>query len=96
MTKPKPFCYFKTLPEIIRLAVMMYVRFSLSLRNVKDLLHERGIDMCHETFGLHMSYKKLRFGSYMWRKHLAASLQFSDCNPVESALIERSGAVEVN
>jgi len=28
-----PFRYFKTSPEIIRLAVMMYVRFPLSLRN---------------------------------------------------------------
>lgn len=44
-----PFRYFKTSPEIIRLAVMMYVRFPLSLRNVEDLLHERGIDTCHET-----------------------------------------------
>ena len=31
-----PFRYFKTSPEIIRLAVMMYVRFPLSLRNVED------------------------------------------------------------
>jgi len=49
MTKPSPFRYFKTSPESIRLAVMMYVRFPLSLRNVEDLLHERGIDICHET-----------------------------------------------
>ncbi len=27
----------------------MYIRFPLSLRNVEDLLHERGIDICHET-----------------------------------------------
>ena len=44
-----PFRYFKTSPEIIQLAVMMYVRYPLSLRNVEDLLHERGIDICHET-----------------------------------------------
>jgi putative transposase len=49
MTKRSPFRYFKTNPEIIRLAVMMYVRFPLSLRNVEDLLHERGIDVSHET-----------------------------------------------
>ena len=49
MTKPSPFRYFKTSPEIIRLAVMLYVRFPLSLRNVEDLLHERGIDVSHET-----------------------------------------------
>jgi len=28
---------------------MMYVRFPLSLRNVEDLLHERGIDVSYET-----------------------------------------------
>ncbi len=44
-----PFRYFKTSPEIIRLAVMLYVRFPLSLRNVGDLLHERGIEVSHET-----------------------------------------------
>jgi putative transposase len=49
MTKRSPFKYFKTSPEIIRLAVMLYVRFPLSLRNVEDLLHERGIDVSHET-----------------------------------------------
>ncbi len=28
---------------------MMYIRFPLSFRKVEDLLHERGIDICHET-----------------------------------------------
>jgi len=49
MAKRDPFKYFKTSPEIIRLAVMIYVRYPLSLRNVEDLLHERGIDISHET-----------------------------------------------
>ena len=49
MTKHSPFKYFKTSPEIIRLAVMLYVRFPLSLRNVEDLLHERGLDISHAT-----------------------------------------------
>ena len=49
MKNHNPFRYFKTSFEIIRLAVMMYIRFPLSLRNVEDLLHERGIDICHET-----------------------------------------------
>ncbi len=44
-----PFRYFNSSPEVIRLVVMMYVRFPLSLRNVEDLLFERGIDLCHET-----------------------------------------------
>ena len=48
-----PFRYFKTSPEVIRLAVMMYVRFPLSLRNVEDLLHKRIIsNMRHRQIAL--------------------------------------------
>ena len=49
MTKPAAFKFFKTSPEIIRLAVMLCNRFPLSLRTVEDLLHERGIDVSHKT-----------------------------------------------
>ena len=31
------------------MAVTLYIRYSLSLRNVEDLLFERGVDICHET-----------------------------------------------
>src|SRR5680860_335415 len=44
-----PFRYFNSSPEVIRLTVMMYVRYPLSLRQVEDILFERGIDICHET-----------------------------------------------
>jgi len=44
-----PFRCFNSSPEVIRLVVMLYIRFPLSLRNVEDLLSERGIDICHET-----------------------------------------------
>jgi len=44
-----PFRYFSSLREVIRLTVMMYVGYALSLRQVEDLLSERGIDICHET-----------------------------------------------
>ena len=64
MKNHNPFRYFKTSPEIIRLAVMMYVRFPLSLRNVEDLLHERGIDICHET----VRYWWNRFGPMFARE----------------------------
>jgi len=50
MTKRSPFRYFKTSPEIIRLAVTYYVRFPLSLRSFEDLLHERGIDVSHDLW----------------------------------------------
>ena len=78
-----PFRYFKTSPEIIQLVVLMYVRFPLSLRNVEDLLHERGIDVCHESvrlwvdrFGPMFAGKiRVRRASFMrqipqWRWHL--------------------------
>ena len=77
-----PFRYFKTSPEVIRLAVMMYVRFPLSLRQVEDLLSERGIDICHETvrawwnrfgpmFAAEIRKRRVHHRSYSnWRWHL--------------------------
>ncbi len=77
-----PFRYFKTSPEIIRLAVMLYVRFPVSLRNVEDLLHERGIDISHETvrfwwnrfgpmFAADIRKRRVHHLSYSyWRWHL--------------------------
>jgi len=47
-----PFKYFNSSPEVIRLAVLLYVRYPLSLRNVEDLLVERGIDVSCETVRL--------------------------------------------
>lgn len=47
-----PLKRFNSSPKVIRLVVMMYVRFPLSLRNAEDLLFERGIDICHETVRL--------------------------------------------
>ena len=58
-----PFRYFNSSPEVIRLAVMMYVRYPLSLRQVEDLLFERGIDVCHET----VRYWWNRFGPLFGR-----------------------------
>lgn len=77
-----PFRYFKTSPDVIRLAVMMYVRFPLSLRQVEDLLHERGIDVSHETirfwwnrfgpiFAAEIRKRRVYKKSYScWRWHL--------------------------
>ncbi|WP_112324415.1 IS6 family transposase [Oceanibium sediminis] len=82
MTNRSPFRYFRTSPEIIRLAVMLWVRFPFSLRNVEDLLHERGIDISHETvrywwhrFGLKFAgeirkRRIERMKSSNWRWHL--------------------------
>ncbi len=47
-----PFRYFSSSPEANRLAAMMYIRYPLSLRQVEDILFERGIDICHEAVPL--------------------------------------------
>jgi len=36
-------------PDVIRYAVWLYYRFTMSLRDVEDLLAERGIDVTYET-----------------------------------------------
>lgn len=47
-----PVRYFNSSPEVVRLLVLMYVQHPLSLRNVEDLLFERGIHICYETVRL--------------------------------------------
>ena len=56
--------YFKTSPEIIQLAVMYYVRYPLSYRQVEDILSERGIDICHESIRFWVT----RFGASFAKK----------------------------
>jgi putative transposase len=77
-----PFRYFNSSPEIIRLTVMMYARSPLSLRQVEDLLFERGIDIFHETvrflwnrfgpmFAVEIRRRRVHHRSYSnWRWHL--------------------------
>lgn len=62
--------------------MMMYIRYPLSLRQVEDLLFERGIDICHETvrfwwnrfgpaFAAEIRKRRTRDNSYScWRWHL--------------------------
>ena len=77
-----PFRCFNSSPEVIRLTVMMYIRYPLSLRQVEDLLFERGIDICHETvrfwwnrfgpiFAAEIRRRRVHHRSYsQWRWHL--------------------------
>jgi putative transposase len=79
MKKLSPFRYFKTSPEVIRLAVMMYVRFPLSLRNVEDLLHERGIEISHETVRYWWNRFGPMFAAEIRRKRVDRMRAFSNC-----------------
>ena len=65
------FRYLKTWPEIIRVAVMIYVRFPLSLRNVEDLLHERGIDISYETNNLNLHRHLISQVNYKTKREAA-------------------------
>jgi putative transposase len=78
-----PFRHFNSSPEVIRAAVMLYIRVPLSLRNVGDLLFDRGIDICHETvrlwwnrfgplFAADIRRRRIREqqGTRHWRWHL--------------------------
>jgi len=78
-----PFRYFNSSPEVIRAAVLLYVKYPLSLRHVEDMLAERGIDVSHETvrqwwnrfgpmFAAEIRKKRIRarHGMSQWRWHL--------------------------
>ena len=54
-----PFRYFNSSPEVIRLTVIMYIRYPLSLRQVEDLFFERGFDICHEGIATNISKEGL-------------------------------------
>ena len=77
-----PFRYFNSSPKVIRLAVMMFIRYPLSLRQVEDILFERGMNICHETvrfwwtrfgpmFAAEIRKRRVHHRSYsQWRWHL--------------------------
>jgi putative transposase len=77
-----PFRYFNSSPVVIRLTVMLYIRYPLSLRQVEDILFERGIDICHETvrywwnrfgpmFAAELRKRRIQHRSFSrWRWHL--------------------------
>src|SRR5208282_2018151 len=48
-TRPTMFKWRQTEPALILCAVRWYLRYSLSLRDVEELLEERGLDADHTT-----------------------------------------------
>lgn len=77
-----PFRCFNSSPDVIRLTVMLYIRYPLSLRQVEDILFERGIDICYETvrlwwnrfgpmFAVEIRKRRIQRRCYsQWRWHL--------------------------
>ncbi len=98
---PSPFRYFHYSPEVIRLVVLMYVRFPLSLRNVEDLLNERGIDLCHQTVRLRWNrfgplfaadIRRQRVSSMRGFRHWRSATAHPDHHHRRAALLPRSDA----
>ena len=77
---PNPFKCFNSSPEVIRLVVMMYVRFPLSLRNVEDLLFERGIDLYHEPVRMWWNQFGPMFVGYIRMQRVSRMTEEQKCN----------------
>ena len=58
------------------MVVMIYVRYLLSLRNVGDLLFERGIDICHKTVRLWWNRFGPMFAAEIRRKRVGHARAF--------------------
>ncbi len=98
MSKSNPFKGFHSSPDIsspdfIRLAVMMYIRFPLSLRNVEDLPHERGIDISHETIRFWWNRFGSMFASEIRRKRVDRMKAYSNWRwHVDEVFVKVNGA----
>ncbi len=49
---------------------MYYIRYPLSFRQVEDILHERGIDICHETVRFWVNRFGAKFAKEIRKKRL--------------------------
>ncbi len=69
MNKLKLYKRYRFPPEIIQHAVWLYYRFSLSHRDIEDLLAERGIDVTYEAIRLWCNRFGPKFAARLKRKH---------------------------
>jgi putative transposase len=86
-----PFRYFNSSPEVIRLTVMMYVRYPLSLRQVEDLLHERGIDICHEMVRLWWNRFGLIFATEIRKRRVQHHAYSNWCWHLDEVFVRING-----
>ena len=86
-----PFRYFNSSPEVIRLTVMMYVRYPLSLRQVEDLLSERGIDICHETVRFCWNRFGPLFAAEIWKRRVHSRSYSQWCWHLDEVFVRING-----
>ena len=71
---------------------MMYVRFPLSFRNVEVLLHERGIDICHETVRYWWNRFGPLFANEIRKKRIFPSQNYSNwCWHLDEVFVKING-----
>ena len=76
-SRPAIFKWRQTEPGVILCAVRWYLRYSLSLREVEELLEESGLNVDHTT---------------VWRwVHITALSWSSDCDRISSRPTSRGG-----
>ena len=65
--QPVPFQRHRFPPDVIRLAVWLYFRFTLSFRDVEEMLAQRGIEASYETGRWHLGEMVVKIrGERMW------------------------------
>jgi len=69
MTQSKMYQRHRFPPEIIQYAVWLYHRFSLSQRDIEDLLAQRGIEVSYEAIRLWCNKFGPQFSQRLRRKH---------------------------
>lgn len=74
-------------PEIISYAVWLYYRFSLSHRDIEDLLAERGITISYETIRLWCIKFGAKYAGRLKRRHQG----YGDTFYIDEVFVKISG-----
>ena len=74
-------------PEIIQHAIWVYLRFTLSYRDVEELLTKRGVDVSYETVRRWV----LKFGPVIARRLRRLRPQPSKCWPLDEMVVRIAG-----
>jgi putative transposase len=69
MNPPNTYKRHRFPPEIIQYAVWLYHRFSLSHRDIEDLLDQRGIEVSYESIRLWCNKFGSKYAQRLRRKH---------------------------
>ncbi len=70
---------------------MLYVRFPLSLRNVEDLLHERGIEISHETVRFWWNRFGPMFAAEIRRNRVSRIRSYSTAMALDEVFVKING-----